>query len=169
MSSKRKGLDKALHQIEQAVKRPRSDDSDAAQKVISDLQSLLGQTRGQSTDHDGDDLSEDHAPSHSQGIPSPRDINTDDHLSLDDAENPLQLLARASDLQLSPAGVNEVQKSPVSLSQSSTVPPENRLLDGLDAKSFFVPVRASRDVGPDVDPIDMGVVTLYEAESLFSL
>lgn len=115
----------------------------------------------------GDGLSEDRDQSHA--IASPGDANADDLLSLDDAENPLQLLARASDLQLSPAMVHDVQPRPVSLSQSSTAPAEPRQLDGQDTKPFFVPVRASRDIGPDVDPIEMGIITLLEAESLFSL
>jgi hypothetical protein len=37
------------------------------------------------------------------------------------------------------------------------------------AKSFFVPVRANLDISPDMDPIENGLVTLQEAESLFSL
>lgn len=113
------------------------------------------------------DFSED--PGHGQDLSATRDIDTEDNLALDDAENPLQLLARASDLQLSPAGVHDVQKSPIQMPESARMPAENQQLDGLETKSFFVPVRASRDVGPDIDPIDMGLVTLYEAESLFTL
>jgi hypothetical protein len=144
------------------------DGSDASpQKVISDLHGLLGRAQEQVPPSTGDGLSEDRDQSHA--IASPGDANADDQLSLDDAENPLQLLARASDLQLSPARVHDVQPRPVSLSQSSTAPDEPRQLDGQDAKSFFVPVRASRDIGPDVDPIEMGIITLLEAESLFSL
>jgi hypothetical protein len=37
------------------------------------------------------------------------------------------------------------------------------------AMSFFVPVRANLDISPDMDPIENGLVTLQEAESLFSL
>lgn len=140
------------------------EDADAAQKVICDLQGLLSKAQGQSLPSERDDSSEDLGQS--LGISSPQETNPDDHLSLDDAENPLQLLARASDLQLSPAGL---QKSPFPLSQSSSAPADNRQPDGLGGRSFFVPVRANRDIGPDVDPIEMGIVTLYEADSLFSL
>jgi hypothetical protein len=39
----------------------------------------------------------------------------------------------------------------------------------LSAKSFFVPARAHLDVGSELDPVDLGLVTFDEAESLFSL
>ena len=97
--------------------------------------------------------------------PSPRAVH-DESLTLDDAENPLQLLARASDLQLSPTGVRHVPKSPPpALPQTlfqRDAPPEP------SAKSFFVPARANLDVGPEVDPVDLGLVTFDESESLFS-
>lgn len=117
-----------------------------------------------------DDLSEDSGCGQ-HSLFSSGEIDTEDNLALDDAENPLQLLARASDLQLSPAGVHNVQKSPLQMPQATrmSVSAESQQLDGLGTKSFFVPVRASRDVGPDIDPVDMGLVTLYEAESLFTL
>lgn len=99
---------------------------------------------------------------------SPRDIHAEESLTLDDAENPLQLLARASDLQLSPTGMRHVPKSPIPLSEGpsflqSTPPGE------LSAKSFFVPTRANLDIGPEVDPVELGLVTFDESESLFSL
>lgn len=37
------------------------------------------------------------------------------------------------------------------------------------AKSFFVPARANLDVGDDLDPVELGLVTFDESESLFSL
>lgn len=96
-------------------------------------------------------------------------MNTDDSLALDDAENPLQLLARASDLQLTPTGRGDAQKLSLPAPQQTSIT-ENSY-QGYDSgpKSFFVPVRASRDVGPDIDPIELGLVTVDEAESLFSL
>lgn len=171
--SKRKGLEKALHQIEQAIKRPKSDGtgSDAAQRIISNLQELLNKTQqgqSQQLQSETDELSE--GPEQSNSFPSPRDINAGDNLSLDDAENPLQLLARASDLQLSPAETRETSRWHPSTSVQPTALPRSSL-NGNEpsAKSFFVPVRASLDVGPDMDPIDVGLVTSNEAESLFSL
>lgn len=172
-SSKRTGLEKALHQIEQAIKRPRTEDaaaSDAAQKVISNLQDLLNkaQGQGQQVSHsETDDLSEN--LDQAQSLPSPRFENQEDNLALDDAENPLQLLARASDLQLSPTGARGAQKSSLTLALQTAIPQSSH--EGRDpgAKTFFVPVRASRDVGSDIDPVDLGLVTVQEAESLFLL
>lgn len=164
-SSKRTGLEKALYQIEQAIKRPRSEDaavSDAAHKVISNLQDLLGKTQDQQqvSYSETDDFSEN--PDQTHSLPSPRE--QEDSLTLDDAENPLQLLARASDLQLSPA---ETQKAHVPLWQQPAISQTQDHYPGTN--SFFVPVRASRDVGPELDPMDLGLVTVEEAESLFTL
>ncbi|RAH62467.1 Zn(II)2Cys6 transcription factor [Aspergillus piperis CBS 112811] len=167
VKNKRKGLEKALHQIEQAIKRPRSDasGSEAAQKLISDLQEMLSNTREQQLHSEADDQSEDFDRSYTYH--SPRD-NIDDNLSLDDAENPLQLLARASDLQLSPTEVRGAHKWPPSTIQASGMLQNSTEGSDPAAQSYFVPIRASLDVGPDIDPIDIGLVTPSEAESLFS-
>ncbi|KAF9884118.1 hypothetical protein FE257_002290 [Aspergillus nanangensis] len=160
-----------LH-IEQAIKRPKSDrsGSDAAQKIITDLQDLLSKTQtgqGQPLHSETDDLSEEPEPSHA--FPSPRGFNAGENLSLDDAENPLQLLARASDLQLSPTERRDALKwSSLTSLQTPAIPRGSIGANEASARSFFVPLRESRDVGPDLDPIDIGLVTLNEAESLFS-
>jgi hypothetical protein len=167
--SKRKGLEKAIHQIEQAIKRPKVDSSspDDAQKAIAGLQELLGRFQGQLQ---GDANAFADVSGRVRNPPSPREAMVDENLTLDDAENPLQLLARASDLQLSPTGVRHVQKSPMPPSVApSTVPQESSDSGEVSAKSFFVPAQANLDVGPDLDPVDLGIVTFDEAESLFSL
>lgn len=172
-SSKRTGLEKALHQIEQAIKRPRTEDvaaSDASQKVISNLQDLLkkAQGPGQQVSHsETDNLSEN--LDQAQSLPSPHVENQEDNLALDDAENPLQLLARASDLQFSPTGARGAQNSPLTLALQTAIPQSSHEGQDPGAKSFFAPVRASRDVGSDIDPIDLGLVTVEETESLFML
>lgn len=99
-------------------------------------------------------------------LPSPR-AGHEESLALDDAENPLQLLARASDLQLSPTGMRHVPKSSLSAPASAIF--QSNITAEPSAKSFFVPARANLDVGPDVDPVDLGLVTFDESESLFSL
>jgi hypothetical protein len=99
-----------------------------------------------------------------------RGSNPGESLALDDAENPLQLLARASDLQLSPKDVRNTATWPLLATSQPATGVSVVVHDNVTAaKSFFVPVRASLDIGPDMDPIDIGLVTLLEAESLFAL
>ncbi|KAJ5151760.1 hypothetical protein N7492_010055 [Penicillium capsulatum] len=164
VKNKRKGLEKAIHQIEQAIKRPKVDSSgsDDAQKAISDLQDLLARFQGQLQNEP------ETSPDGPRTLPSPREGNGDESLALDDAENPLQLLARASDLQLSPTGVRRAPKTPPVLAGPPMQPPESNIPGTFDAKSFFVPARAHLDVGPNLDPVELGLVTFDEAESLFS-
>lgn len=166
--SKRKGLDKALHQIEEAIKRPKTDaaGSDAARKLISDLQDLLRRTQGHSARSEVEETSDDPVQSRTK---SPQGAAAGDNLALDDAENPLQLLARASDLQFSSA---ECRDAPIlstsSGSQSSLRPNSSPNEDLPIARSFFVPVKAKLDLGPDMDPIELGLTTLHEAELQFA-
>ncbi|CAI7609663.1 unnamed protein product [Penicillium glandicola] len=176
VKNKRKGLEKAIHQIEQAIKRPKVDSSsdDDTQRTISVLQELLCQVQGQLIQNQHEDVHENvhengfsEVPDHTR-MRFPRDTHAEESLALDDAENPLQLLARASDLQLSPVGVRRAPMSPLPPSEgplfSQSTPQGER-----SAKSFFVPVRANLDVGPEVDPVELGLVTFDESESLFSL
>lgn len=171
ISSKRKGLEKALHQLEQAIKRPKPDasESDAAQNIISSLQDLLNRTQGNQLYSETEELSEDTDRLHNPH--SPHGVDTGDSLSLDDAENPLQLLARASDLQLPPAEVRSFHgRRTLEPSQPAAIPQNNNAEDDSStAKLFFVPVKANLDLGPDMDPIELGLVTPDEAESLFTL
>jgi hypothetical protein len=79
----------------------------------------------------------------------------------------LQLLARASDLQLSPKP--SVGQSSVSTIPIRTVPSREALGEESEAQSFFTSIRVTLDVGDEIDPISMGLVTEDEAEALFSL
>ncbi|PYI15689.1 Zn(II)2Cys6 transcription factor [Aspergillus violaceofuscus CBS 115571] len=163
VKNKRKGLEKALHQIEQAIKRPRAED---VQNLISNLRGLLDNIQEQNPHSETDCLSEE--PAGSPSISAAEYDNPGDSLSLDDAENPLQLLARASDLQLSPNDMRGVPE----LKSSTILHPSGiyNVDDGdtmASATSFFIPISASLDTGPTVDPIELGLVTLDEAESLF--
>ncbi|KAJ0415556.1 hypothetical protein BJY00DRAFT_256303 [Aspergillus carlsbadensis] len=165
VKNKRKGLEKALHQIEQAIKRPKTDNStvEAAQKLIANLQDLLSNSHSQQSPNDRDGLSE--GPDQTDPTILPRDSNSGESLALDDAENPLQLLARASDLQLSPNDVRDQPTWPLMAPSNLAIPVETSVTA---ARSFFVPVKANLDISPDMDPIENGLVTLQEAESLFS-
>ncbi|KAK1138506.1 hypothetical protein N8T08_002456 [Aspergillus melleus] len=169
VKNKRKGLEKALHQIEEAIKRPKTDDagSSGAQNIISNLQVLLNKIQGQRLPSETDYQSED--PDRSRAVQSPDETNADDSLSLDDAENPLQLLARASDLQLSPPEAHGTVKwLPLASSEPASAPRDSLNGNSTAARSFFVPAKARLDTGPEIDPIDLGLVTSIEADTLFS-
>lgn len=180
--SKRKGYDKALFQIEQALKRVKSGkQTPEDNRVVLDLRYLLNDA----ADHSSGQAGASGQPSSTGGThdaafsddgqeagdsPDSRAYLTrhcDGSLTVDDAENPLQLLARASNLQLSP--------TPGGSANSPAEPPRRRDRrqrpkkdDGdSDIQSFFTGVRVNLDIGEDIDPIDMGLVTEAEAEELF--
>ncbi|KAL2759922.1 hypothetical protein ACRALDRAFT_1038926 [Sodiomyces alcalophilus JCM 7366] len=196
IKNKRKGLDKALFQIEQALKRVKSGDQSAEDtRVIGDLQHLLGDavkspSAGPPNAHHTVSSSRQPSSSVAHNAISSDEEEEDEtdgspdtlpyiahrregSLTVDDAENPLQLLARASNLQLSPtpgaAGSSPGQ--PIRPGRRKQNPGHGN--DGDDdndnseIQSFFTGVRVNLDVGQDIDPIDMGLVTEAEAEELF--
>ncbi|PHH70642.1 hypothetical protein CDD82_7003 [Ophiocordyceps australis] len=72
--------------------------------------------------------------------------SNDDGLGVDDAENPLELLARVSYIQ----------------------PLSKSMLESERQQDFFTSARVSLDIGNDIDPISLGLVTQAEADDLFS-
>lgn len=170
--SKRTGLDKALYQIDQAVKRARS----AAQKnpeddrILTHLQDLLSganspdvaQTR-YSASGDGEEDAYSEEEEEQDPVVMPEFIQrTQQSLAIDDAENPLQLLARASYIQPSPDSRHG--NSP---QQAHTASTTGQTEDEIQA--FFAPAQAHLDVGPDLDPVTLGLVSEDEADKLFHL
>lgn len=96
-------------------------------------------------------------------------VSTYDGPALDDAENPLQLLARASDLRLVSSAYAADQASNL---QSPLSPHENTIYSDNSSRnvhSFFLPMKASLDVGPEIDPVDLGLISLEDAKTLFAL
>ncbi|KAF4493872.1 hypothetical protein FAGAP_10014 [Fusarium agapanthi] len=172
-SAKRTGLDKALYQIDQAVKRARS----ASQKnpeddrILNHLQELLSNantpehatTRGYSVSGDGDEDAYSEEEEEQDPVAMPDFIQrTQQSLAIDDAENPLQLLARASYIQPSPESRHG--NSPI---QAHTASTQGQTEDEIQA--FFAPAQVHLDVGPDVDPVSLGLVSEEEADKLFNL
>ena len=98
----------------------------------------------------------------------PRAPSGTESLAVDDAENPLQLLARASYLQPSP-------DSRHGRSPQTTRTPQNTAHQSRgentseDLYAFFAPARALLDVGDDIDPVSLGLVSEDEAAALFDL
>ncbi|KAI4603782.1 hypothetical protein KJ359_003602 [Pestalotiopsis sp. 9143b] len=86
-----------------------------------------------------------------------------DQLSLDDAENPLQLLARTSELL---SAIHPRVATTIGLPGHSVPKPGQR--SDNDLQRFFGAFQPRLDVGEELDPIDLGLITLAEAEALFS-
>jgi hypothetical protein len=179
--SKRDGLEKAVYQIEQAIKRSKTGDrlpegdheAQHLRTLLNEAQGLIPKqlkTDAEPNFHYHKTNSQDQGLLHQQiqfGQPLPGTelsaIQTsDENFEVDDAENPLQLLARASDLSAPPIQASyTTNRSSFSNTRSSNVGPD------LELRTFFGPFRPSLDVGPDIDPIEMGLVTEDESNTFF--
>ncbi|KAI9690450.1 MAG: hypothetical protein M1822_009413 [Bathelium mastoideum] len=138
VKNKRRGLEKAVYQVEQALARTKSP------RESAELQRLVEESRK---------LHPEPLPGWIDGAYNEAAVSTTDAEDLDDAENPLQLLARASDLHV-PSTKSQEQRS--------------NLDDPQHLKWYFAPVQAKLDIGEDVDPVDLGLASLDEAETLFT-
>ncbi|KAK8052230.1 hypothetical protein PG993_003615 [Apiospora rasikravindrae] len=191
VKNKHSGLEKAVYQIEQALRRS-SSASDQIQNAeqATELRYLLDRSREllgnrahtgpphtNSQQQQSTSIEQDLGPSPHQSstssLETPRSHTDqgssrkveDDQLNLDDAENPLQLLARTSELLSSitaqPQGSGP-SRFPLGNSVSRAASNDN------DLQKFFGRFQARLDVGDDLDPIDLGLLTLAEAEALFA-
>lgn len=175
--SKRDGLEKAVYRIEQAIKRQKSgnqsDDGQLHQLegLLNDAQQFLPQKSPQEIEHNFQGESSSSSQqlprinSIVQSIPGPNasDSNADD-FSVHDAENPLQLLARASDLSVPTNTSNDIPR----ISSSLPVISRPGIVEAKDLRDFFGPFRPSLDNGEEIDPIEMGLVTQEETRDLFN-
>ncbi|KAI0532269.1 hypothetical protein GGR58DRAFT_523375 [Xylaria digitata] len=194
VKNKHSGLEKAVFQIEQALKRthPGSDQIQNSEQsielryLLERSRDLLSAERSQKTSssgangrrHDGTISSPQHSSTSHGTPPSQTDSRDgccvsqtvgDDQLNLDDAENPLQLLARTSEL-LSSIRVSN-NGSAVGHLPSKVLPSRERALGGDhdgNLPVFFGRFQPRLDVGLDIDPIELGLLTLAEAEVLFT-
>lgn len=91
-------------------------------------------------------------------------VADEEQLNLDDAENPLQLLARTSEL-LSTIAPHLPGSALASLHKRFSGRPS---ASDSHLQTFFGGFNGRLDVGDDLDPIELGLVTLAEAEALFS-
>ncbi|RYP12469.1 hypothetical protein DL765_007323 [Monosporascus sp. GIB2] len=185
--TKHSGLEKAVIQIEQALKRSSRGGADQIQnsEQASELRYLLersrellnAENRRYSVSNSGANAgqhqatSSPHQTTASQETPSSQTGSRegasahgieDEHLNLDDAENPLQLLARTSELLSS----IEPQQPLVTASASNPQKPGSARCN--DLQRFFGSFQPRLDVGEDLDPIELGLLTLAEAEALFA-
>lgn len=177
------GIDKALYQIEQAVKRVKSGEPRGAEdrNLVANLRQLLDDvdasedatehssrqgSQSNTQDEAGLTSSEEDDENDSAGQRSMADFvqRTEESLAIDDAENPLQLLARASYFRPSSGrrSRRDSPQNPQHDSSSSKKDPESARVE-----RFFSQTKVKLDVGEDLDPVDLGLVTMDEAESLF--
>ncbi|KAK3385154.1 hypothetical protein B0H63DRAFT_179889 [Podospora didyma] len=199
VKNKRTGLEKALHQVEQAVRRSGSGvQGIEPSKVVSELKALLGSpsdgsaqvelgqssrpghgrhtsrrhsdllpdassdagdSSGSDQDHDGMSIPQESTPSHSH-------VAAEESLAVDDAENPLQLLARASDLHVSPKSGNDHPVMDAPLHHRLRQSKQNERIS--EVEKFFKLSQFSQDTGLDLDPVNLGLLTIEEAETLFT-
>lgn len=156
-ASKRSGLEKAIHQVEEAIKKRRTDVT-TSQSTLQHLQKLLSETQGcgrECKDEDAESSGSNDVVTTTKEVAGP---SSDDQLALEGVENPLQLLARASDLRIaSPHNSTTTPGSQINGSEQSAF---------LDVHRFFLPMKASFDQGSSLDPIDVGLVTMEEATML---
>ncbi|KAH9889730.1 hypothetical protein F4778DRAFT_388667 [Xylariomycetidae sp. FL2044] len=199
VKNKHSGLEKAVFQIEQALRRsnPGADQIQNAEQA-TELRYLLERSRELLSAENGHGhhrrYQAMHAAEHDQSVTSPHHASTtsmgtspsqstsredvtassssqkidEDQLNLDDAENPLQLLARTSELlsSITPqvnGAVGDRLPSKALASRGLVADPEP---DG-GLQNFFGRFRPRLDIGEDLDPIDLGLLTLPEAETLF--
>jgi hypothetical protein len=174
-------LEKAVYRIEQAIKRSKTGDNQSdGDQDTQHLRNLLNEAQGLLPRQMPNGLEQSYrhqrTPSQGQSLLHQQDQfgpalprtdlsaiqNPEDNFEVDDAENPLQLLARASDLSAPPHHTSY----PASRNSFSQIRNPNVVADP-ELQAFFGPIRPSLDVGSDIDPIDMGLVTDDEANTLF--
>ena len=188
--SKRSGLDKAVYQIEQAIQRSKTKGDASA---ISGLEVLLERTQQMLPGHAVEQPVSDLVPSvqiqeHQQSstpassVEGPTQSNRSisksvsdnqlertmdmNNLSVNDAENPLQLLAQTSELLLTP---RQLTPTPQTGDSASSTYGSSSNAGQSYTQTFFSRLRSRLDTEPELDPIEMGLITLPEAEVLFTL
>ncbi|KAF2168718.1 hypothetical protein M409DRAFT_36298 [Zasmidium cellare ATCC 36951] len=154
--NKRVGLDKALFQIEQAVERASSADKRSIEdeKIVKRLRALLGGVESieSSLDeeyHNGDDTDDRVETGETNGIIADHTPLSGDSQAIESAESPLQLLAAS----------HRASRRPTTTTQPK---------DASKLGAFFAPAHVSLDVGEDIDPISLGLVSEEEAESMIT-
>lgn len=193
VKNKRSGLEKAIHQVEQALKRSKGNGVVFDADKDRDLRQLIDESHRE--DRDGQQaprasssigtlvsptvvqpqmLRADTYPLHSGPVPHISSANghrsslshaqtgdQPDELAVDNADNPLQLLAMASSMPTqSPVAV--ITPSPGTATGQASAD-----VDDTELHEYFGSLMPVLDNSPTIDPIEMGLVTSEEADSLF--
>ena len=177
ISSKRSGLDKAIHQVEQALKRSKGNGVTFDVEKDIDLRRMIQPSPQNEVDgvglHNGYEQ-----PHHAEYTTSLKNaaaiydssatldqLEKPDDLALDNADNPLQLLALASSMpNRSPTSI--ITPSPAAAASTSDVSDN---VDDAVLQLFFSGLTSVLDNLPKYDPVELGLVTTDEAERLFDL
>ena len=181
VKNKRSGLEKAIYQVEEAVKKAkthggglREEHAQVLEKLLDDTNRCADTTRGQMTSRNAEherhqeSNSRDHdsADAHDLLITAdtsliPPIVENSDEMTVHNANNPLQLLAIASTIPEQPAQAG----SP--LSDKRLPNGQTRTMDNVETPGFFSPLSSRLDVGPELDPVDLGLIDTEEAERMF--
>jgi hypothetical protein len=157
-------LEKAIYQVEEAIKKRKADNTTNL-TTLEHLKKLLSDRGEEKTIEESQTTlsPDDKTPQIIEKDVAPTSNAGDDQL--EGVENPLQLLARASDLRIA---------SPLTPPDGGSASTPGTWLSGsehgpyLDVQRFFLPMKANLDQGPGLDPVDVGLVTLDEAEMLLT-
>ncbi|KIX93031.1 uncharacterized protein Z520_11304 [Fonsecaea multimorphosa CBS 102226] len=167
VKNKRTGLEKAIYQVEQALKRTKDGSIGLPSEVEADLRQLIGAPQT-STPRPSLVPSEDNgAADDSNEVIAADHGEKPDELALNNADNPLQLLAMASVLPgQSPSTV--MSTSPAGVASQPGTNTNDANPGDAELQQFFGSLMPRLDNYPDLDPIDLGLVTQDEADSLFA-
>ena len=167
MLSKRTGLQQAIHKIEEAVKRSKAGDKHMSHQESHRLAQLLDQSRAVNDQPESDFSASDVAPTaaipvatNGSSFGGSFDGDEESDIALENAENPLQLLALASAFPNSSPATESHAPTSVSVDKAS-------YSDGLE--TFFKPIQTCLDNALELDPIELGLVAEDEAVVLFDL
>lgn len=162
---------KAIYQVEQAIQQLQSGRTDPKtneaalhlEHLLSAVRDLPQSDRPPASSQNGEihpedysalpnAPSEDYSPSNPSSPDSSTPVTAVADYPLNDAENPLQLLAHASDLSRLRLNAGPYQEADQSVES---------------VQAFFSPQRPKLDVSSDMDPIELGLVTQSEADDLY--
>ncbi|KAL5115471.1 hypothetical protein ACEQ8H_006612 [Pleosporales sp. CAS-2024a] len=170
VKNKRSGLEKAIYQVEEAIKRRKTDNT-TNRTTLEQLKRLLGEEGAPGKPSEDDQTPSSHSGDEKPvavavAVASKNDIQPSNagEDQLEGVENPLQLLARASDLRIA---------SPLSPGDGAASTPGTWLTTSdngpyMDVQRFFLPTKANLDHGPGLDPIELGILLEPEAEVLLA-
>ena len=175
--SKRSGLEKAIHQVEQALKRSKGNGVTFDAEKDIDLRRMIQPSRQHELEEVGlrNGYEQSRHADYTTPLTTAATIFDDsalldqtekpDDLALNNADNPLQLLALASSMpSRSPNSV--IDPSPAAAASTSDASDN---VDDAVLQLFFSGLTSVLDNLPKYDPVELGLVTTDEAERLFNL